>query len=215
MADYAPRSMRVLMGFVLAKQGEEDVANRAFDDTLEAAEVAFAKGSTYYGRALDVASIHAYRGDREAALRELQRAYDLGYRANFALAVDPFFASLREEPSFKTLLNRMAESQREQREVARQTGALKGYDNLMSAGPTVTAQTAAAPSSTTDQVQSVIIGVRATFYRCIPGTPYRWIRATAYGARCFWLRNLSNSGPHPNLLLQKHKTRHAAGLYFW
>jgi hypothetical protein len=60
----------------------------------------------------------------------------LGFRADFALAVDPFFVSVREESRFKALLKRMADSQREQREIALRTGLLEGYDRLILAGPT-------------------------------------------------------------------------------
>ena len=136
MPHFAPRSWRTLAGFVLAERGEDAAANRAFDESLEAAEEAVTNGSTMKGRALDAASIHAYRGDHEAALGELERAYTLGFRADFALAVDPFFVSVREEPRFKALLERMADSQREQREIALRTGLLEGYDNLILAGPT-------------------------------------------------------------------------------
>ena len=135
MPHFAPRSRRTLVGFVLSERGEDAAANRAFDESLEAAEEAVANGSTMQGRALDAASIHAYRGDHEAALRELERAYSLGFRADFALAIDPFFASLREESRFKALLKRMADSQREQREIALRTGLLEGYDKLILAGP--------------------------------------------------------------------------------
>lgn len=135
MPHFAPRSWRVLMGLVLAEQGKDTAANRAFDESLKAAEEAVANSSTFKGRALDAASIHAYRGDHEAALRELERAYALGFRADFALAIDPFFVSLREESRFKALLKRMADSQREQREIALRTGLLEGYDKLILAGP--------------------------------------------------------------------------------
>ena len=135
MPHFAPRSRRTLVGFVLSERGEDAAANRAFDESLEAAEEAVANGSTMQGRALDAASIHAYRGDHEAALRELERAYALGFRADFALAVDPFFVSVREESRFKALLKRMADSQRDQRELALRTGLLKGYDKLILAGP--------------------------------------------------------------------------------
>jgi hypothetical protein len=135
MPSFAPRSLRTLTGYVLAERGEDAAARRAFDESLEAASVAAANGSTFQGRALDAASIHAYRGDHEAALRELERAYALGFRADFALSFDPFFVSLREDPRFQALLERMADSQTEQREIALRTGALEGYDALIAAGP--------------------------------------------------------------------------------
>ena len=135
MPQLAPRSLRVLTGYVLHAQGETEAAEQAFDEALVAAEAALARGSTFHGRALDVASIHALRGDPEAALRELERAYDLGLRADFVLAADPFFASLRDEPLFQALLARMADSQREQLEIAERSGALAPYDALVAAGP--------------------------------------------------------------------------------
>ncbi|MEO0576009.1 MAG: hypothetical protein AAF004_11135 [Pseudomonadota bacterium] len=134
---YTQRSLGILAGFALAEQGDAAAADRAFDAALKAAEVAVANGSTLQGRALDAASIHAYRGDREAALRELERAYELGVRADFILAIDPFFASLRDAPRFQALLERMVQSKREQREIARRSGALDSYDALIAAGPAI------------------------------------------------------------------------------
>ncbi|MFK7958857.1 MAG: TIR domain-containing protein [Lysobacterales bacterium] len=131
----APRSKRVIRGFVLAEQGQEAAARRVFDDALEASRIAVERGSTLQGRALDAASVYAYRGDQDSALRELERAYELGLRADFVLAVDPFFVSLRGMSRFDALLERIADSQREQREVARLDGALEGYDRMISAGP--------------------------------------------------------------------------------
>lgn len=136
--DYiAPRSMRTLMALVLAERGDDAAAGRALDESLQAAKVAVANGSTHQGRAIDAASVHAYRGNHDAALRELERAFELGFRADFALAIDPFFVPLRDESRFQVLLERMAESKREQREIARRTGALAGYDELISAGPAI------------------------------------------------------------------------------
>ncbi|MGB5734897.1 MAG: hypothetical protein WBM40_10705, partial [Thiohalocapsa sp.] len=132
----APRSWRVVMGLYLSERGESAAAAQAFDQALATAEAAVARGSTYHGRALDLASIHALRGDRYAALSELERAFELGFRADFALAIDPFFESLHEEPRFKALLRRMADSQRQQLEGALQKGLLEDYDALIAAGPT-------------------------------------------------------------------------------
>ena len=131
----APRSARMLMGYVLAEQGREAEAGQAFDETLEAAGQAVAGGSTFYGRSLDAASVHAVRGDHDAALRELERAFELGFRADFVLRFDPFFTSLREDPRFLALLQRMADSQQAQLELALRNGYLDGYDALVAAGP--------------------------------------------------------------------------------
>ena len=56
-------------------------------------------------------------------------------RADFALAVDPFFASLRGLPRFEALLERIDESQRGQLKIAQRNGALDAYDALIEAGP--------------------------------------------------------------------------------
>jgi tetratricopeptide (TPR) repeat protein len=135
MPNFAPRSLRTLTGYVLAERGEETAARRAFDESLDAVEQAVAQGSTWQGRALDAASIHAFRGDHDAALRELERAFELGFRADFALAFDPFFASLREDPRFLALLERMADSQQAQLALALREGSLEEYDALVAAGP--------------------------------------------------------------------------------
>jgi TolB-like protein len=130
----APRSLRTLMGYVLAEQARESEAERLFDESLKDSELAVANGSTYQGRALDAASIHAVRGHHDEALRELERAYALGFRGDFVLRFDPFFASLRDDPRFQALLERMARSQREQLDIALREGSLEAYDALVAAG---------------------------------------------------------------------------------
>jgi hypothetical protein len=48
------------------------------------------------------------RGEREDALRELERAYTAGWRDGRTLAIDPLFAAMRSEPRFTQLLSRIA-----------------------------------------------------------------------------------------------------------
>ena len=59
------------------------------------------------GPALTLAEIHARRGDSAAALDFLQMARDRGLRAASLLAADPGLASLRDDPAFGRLLDRM------------------------------------------------------------------------------------------------------------
>ena len=123
------------MGYALAELGREAEAEAAFNATLDAVERAVALGSTFQGRALDAASIHAVRDDHDDALRALERAYELGFRGDFVLRTDPFFESLRDDARFQALLERMAQSQQEQLDLALREGLLDGYDALVAAGP--------------------------------------------------------------------------------
>jgi eukaryotic-like serine/threonine-protein kinase len=52
---------------------------------------------------MELARIHALRGEADAALEWLRRAYDAGYRNHRALRMDPVLAPLRDAPGFRDL----------------------------------------------------------------------------------------------------------------
>jgi hypothetical protein len=56
---------------------------------------------------MEIAAIHALRGETATALDWLDRGYEAGWRDYRITRRDPFFAGLRDEPRFRALLARM------------------------------------------------------------------------------------------------------------
>ena len=47
------------------------------------------------------------RGDTAAAFASIEQSYRMGWKDPRILAVDPFFATLRDTPHFRSLISRM------------------------------------------------------------------------------------------------------------
>jgi tetratricopeptide (TPR) repeat protein len=123
------------LGFVIAEDGRREEAERAFEASLAADREALAIDDSIPYRWIDMASIHAYRGDRARALEALQKAVDRGFLFDFALRTDPMFATLQTDTGFRQILERIASRKRELQADAERSGALAPYDRLITAGP--------------------------------------------------------------------------------
>ena len=77
---------------------------------------------------MEIAAIHAVRGETAPALEWLERGYEAGWRDYRITRRDPFFAALREEPRFRALLARMESdvSAMQRRALSPQDSLLKG-----------------------------------------------------------------------------------------
>jgi TolB-like protein/Flp pilus assembly protein TadD len=84
-----------LVYWAMGRRTDADVALRQL-------ETKFADGSAY-----DIGAVHAYRGEAEAAVTWLERAYRQRDGAMVFLKVDPLLHNLHSDPRFKTLLRKM------------------------------------------------------------------------------------------------------------
>jgi serine/threonine-protein kinase len=57
--------------------------------------------------AYDVGEVHAYRGETDAAVTWLERAYSQRSDNMIFLKVDPLLRNLRSDPRYKVLLSKM------------------------------------------------------------------------------------------------------------
>ena len=105
--DVAPGSPRARYAYLLAKRGDTSRAAALMDEAMQLARKALAEGYQSSRAPLEIAGIHAVRREREPALEWLQRGYDAGWRDHRALARDPMFTDIRNEPQFRALLKRM------------------------------------------------------------------------------------------------------------
>jgi len=129
------RSARTNHAFLLERLGETERAARLYDDALRYAARRIAGGGDSPLRLFEVASIHAVRGDTEAAFEWLERSYAAGYRASRFLAQDPMFESLRGDRRFAELLERMVQAKARERARVEAEGIAAEVDAMIAAGP--------------------------------------------------------------------------------
>ncbi len=102
--------LSTILGHALSKTGDPAGAEKALSlsERLSHAELV-PKGSRIIApdRVLDIAAVHAIRGEAGAAIDLLRRMVDSGYRSFVFIEKDPWFAALRHRPEFRTLCERM------------------------------------------------------------------------------------------------------------
>ena len=129
------RSARTNYAFLLERLGEPERAASLYEEALRYAERRIAGGADLPLRLFEVASIHAVRGDTEAAFNWLERSYAAGYRASRFLAQDPMFESLRGDRRFAGLLERMVQTKARERARVEAEGIAAEVDAMIAAGP--------------------------------------------------------------------------------
>ena len=102
------RSVAIYLAQALSEVGEPELSR----DVLAHAEAinvrAVSEGTEFGGYSVDLAAVHALRGEPEAARSWLTRASDReGWRQYRFAAVDPTLGALRREPWFSTCLDQM------------------------------------------------------------------------------------------------------------
>jgi TolB-like protein/tetratricopeptide (TPR) repeat protein len=122
-----PESFRALLALVLHRRGQQARAATLWSEALAADSADLARGHDNPDRPMEIAAIHAVRGETAAALEWLERGYEAGWRDYRITRRDPFFAGLREEPRFRGLLARMESdvSTMQQRALSPQDSLLK------------------------------------------------------------------------------------------
>jgi len=118
-----PESSRLRYAFLLLKRGDAR-ARALIEDAESRARARIAAGDLAYTTFMDVAVARALLGDAKSALDGLQRAYDSGWRDYGIAAIDPMLASLRDDPGFRSLLDRARRDVAAQRDRARERGLL-------------------------------------------------------------------------------------------
>ncbi|HXQ77615.1 MAG TPA: hypothetical protein VN797_05385, partial [Gemmatimonadaceae bacterium] len=89
-----------LKAMIAADRGDRDTA------------VAYLKmfesdGERYHWAALRQCMVYARLGDRDNAIKWLQKSYDLGNHSWYQLVKHPWFASLQSDPEFQKLVVKM------------------------------------------------------------------------------------------------------------
>ena len=94
-----PESLRSLYALTLQRQGDTARAERLWAQSAAAARRNLKDGAEGYGAPMELAAIAAVEGRADEALGWLDKGYRAGWKDARLLDLDPFFASVRNDPS--------------------------------------------------------------------------------------------------------------------
>ncbi len=110
-----PETFRTMHAYHLLKRGDTQRATALMDESLGAARKALDSGGEDSMVQMEIAAIHAVRGERVEALRWLEAAYRAGDRHFREIRLDPFFSTLRTDPEFVRIIQQMENDVADQR----------------------------------------------------------------------------------------------------
>ena len=102
-----PESFRALVALVLYRKGERVRANALWDAAAAADLQDLARGHGNPDRAMELAALHAIRGNADSAVHWLDRGYVAGWKDYRATRRDPFFQTLAGDARFQDIMRRM------------------------------------------------------------------------------------------------------------
>ena len=116
---YGGRSALAIYGWALRASGDPLGAQQAFERALARLNRRRAAGESSYQLYREMAAIHALQGNRAEAIASLESAADAGMHTYASWDLDdPMFASLRNDPAVRRIVERMRESTRRMRRLA-------------------------------------------------------------------------------------------------
>jgi TolB-like protein/DNA-binding winged helix-turn-helix (wHTH) protein/tetratricopeptide (TPR) repeat protein len=110
-----------VVALALRQAGRGSEADRLLREAEIAVRAAYRRGAVPFSFDVETAAVFAVRGNKDAALKSLERAYQRGWRQNSGaslpdIADEPAFRSLHDEPRFKQLQARLAAHYARERE---------------------------------------------------------------------------------------------------
>ncbi len=99
-----PESLRSMYALTLQRQGKQKEAMALWAESAAAANRKVAEGQEGYGAPMELAAISAIEGRTAEALDWLEKGYRAGWRDAVLLELDPFFASVRQEPRYQAVV---------------------------------------------------------------------------------------------------------------
>jgi TolB-like protein len=105
-----PETHRTTYAYLLMQRGERARASELLAESLKEAQAALADGNEGQRVPVEIAAIHAVRGESAQALEWLERGHTAGYKDYSTLGRHPIFEPVRREARFQTLLKKMQEA---------------------------------------------------------------------------------------------------------
>ena len=101
---------RTTYAYLLMNRGERGRAGELLDESLKQAHAALADGNEGQRVPIEIAAVHAVKGESAQALDWLERGLTAGYRDYSTLSRHPIFERLRRESRFQDLLKKMQQA---------------------------------------------------------------------------------------------------------
>ncbi|MEO7987401.1 MAG: tetratricopeptide repeat protein, partial [Gemmatimonadales bacterium] len=117
-AQMFPESLRSLYGLTLHRRRDGKRATELWRESADAAERSIKAGAEGPAAPMELAAIDAIEGHTSEAMTWLERGYRAGWKDTRLLELDPFFASVRQEPRYKAVLTSMTADVAEMRKRA-------------------------------------------------------------------------------------------------
>ena len=105
-----PETHRTTYAYILMKRGDRTRALELLAESLKESHAALADGNEGQRVPVDIAAVHAVKGETAQALEWLERGFAAGYKDYSTLARHPIFAGLRRETRFQELLKKMEQA---------------------------------------------------------------------------------------------------------
>jgi eukaryotic-like serine/threonine-protein kinase len=98
-------SGHVELGYIYWKTGKKDEAKKLFQKLLDLLQKQLEQGDEGYGIRSSMAAIYAIQGNKEEALKWLQKAVDAGWRNYRYILRDPTLENIRDDARFKQIID--------------------------------------------------------------------------------------------------------------
>jgi TolB-like protein len=117
-SQYDAAGLRSFYALTLHQRGAEREASSLWGQSAAAAQQQLKAGAEGPAAPMELAAINAIQGHTAEAMDWLEQGYRAGWRDAHQLALDPFFASIRQEPRYKAVLANMRREVAEMRKRA-------------------------------------------------------------------------------------------------
>jgi eukaryotic-like serine/threonine-protein kinase len=101
---------RTTYASLLMRRGERARAEQLLAESAKEAQAALADNNEHQRVPIEIAAIHAIKGEKDQALDWLERGVTAGYRDYSTLGRDPIFHDLRREARFEAVLKKMEQA---------------------------------------------------------------------------------------------------------
>ncbi len=106
-SQYDAAGLRSFYALTLHRRGDDKQATALWKQSADAAQHSLTAGAEGPAAPMELAAINAIEGHTKEAMEWLERGYRAGWKDARQLELDPFFASVRQEPRYRAVLASM------------------------------------------------------------------------------------------------------------